>query len=356
MLERLELVDNRKKSTHNVRTESMTDQDRTIRDLSRAERDLVIRTFAHAIGAASALEKARASKSVMAPEDFVALLSLTEWPPTETTAIELAWLSKPIPEGECQELNGYSVFWASADDGFQIWIGRTPFRPSDKYAYLRNDEIMLAIIETYRVYLSPKHRRTHRLALLHWQIKRALLPVLVLLVAPAIMTGIFLEGQEWRLQNLSIVHFSPIMVYVVASIAGYFAGRPHAATPVRVIYCLSMLIGAAFLTLKLDDSSDIEIIDIIGIAASGAVGYWATMWKNWGLLWLTGREVMDERFRSTYTIMATWAVVAATGYGAFQVLKYAIKGAFSEGHISLFFLIAVIVFALGEFLRSQIEQ
>lgn len=334
----------------------MTHRGRTIRDLSRAERDLVIRTFAHAIGAASDWEKARASRAIVTPEDFVTQLSLKEWLSTETTAIELAWLSEPIPESEHQELNGYSVFWASEGNGFQIWIGRTPFRPSDKSAYLRNEEVLQAIIETYWIYITPQQRRTHRLAILRWRIQRALIPVLVFLVAPVIMTGIVLEGQEWRLQDLRIVDFSSTIAYSIASIAGYLAWKVYGATPMRVIYCLFILAGAAFLPLKFDGIGGTKAVNVLGIAASGLVGFWVTTWKNQRLLWLTWQEVFDDRFRSTYKITTTWAVVAVTGFGTFQVLRYAINGAFLEGNTFLFFLIAVILLALGEFLRAQIEQ
>ena len=77
----------------------------SIRELDRNARNAVIRVFATAIGASGTFAKAGVSGEVVDPETFSELLALREWPSPETTTIELAYLSQPIPGDEVQELN-----------------------------------------------------------------------------------------------------------------------------------------------------------------------------------------------------------------------------------------------------------
>ena len=112
----------------------MAERNRSIRDLNQNELDHVINKLVDAIGASTSLEKAGRTGSIMESEVVQAKLSLPQWPPPQSTPIELAWFSEPLGTSPHGTLNGHSVFWALTDDGFQVWIGRTPYKPESTEA------------------------------------------------------------------------------------------------------------------------------------------------------------------------------------------------------------------------------
>ena len=340
-------------NTTSIWIHHMTRGETSIHDLDQNARNAVIHIFATAIGASSAFAKAGVSGEVLDTETLAELLALRKWPSAETTAIELAWLSQPITSDEVQELDGYSVFWATADDGFQIWIGRTPFRPPDWSAYLRNADLLLAIVETYGFYVSHEQRRDHRRALLKWRTKRTLYPIALFLVAPVVMAMILLEGRDWEIERFALSDASLLVVYGVGTSLGYSLLRWGGPTVSPVVHIVLLLVGAAFLSIA---SEWIEGTELLGLSAACAAGFYVTIWKNRDLLSLSTREVADGRFQSAYAIAATWSVVTATVFGAFQVLAYAIDGAFVQGNVFLGFLIIVVVLAVAEFIRSQMAK
>ena len=257
----------------------------SIRELDPNVRSMVIRVFATAIGASSAFAKAGVSGGVLDLETFSELLALREWPSPETTTIELAYLSQPIPGDEVRELDGYSVFWATCDVGFQMWIGRTPLRPLDEKAYLRNEELLTAIVEAYGFYISHEHRRDHKHALLKWRAMRYWFPAALVLLAPVVMGIVSLAERGWSIEGLKLLDASPIGAYFFGAFVTYSL----------LIFGATVLLAIAFDRTALTQS--------LGLSISLAAGLYVTAWKNWDLLWPMTREMTGGRFWSFYTIL-----------------------------------------------------
>ncbi len=326
----------------------------SIRELDPNARNAVIRVFATAIGASNAFAKAGVSGSVLDPETFTELLALREWPSAKTTTIELAYLSQPIPSDVARELDGYSVFWATSGDGFEAWIGRTPRRPLDERAYLRNGELLAAIVEAYGFYVSDEHRRAWQRYRLKRHIMRYWFSVALLLLAPLVMGIVVLAQRGWRVEGFVLLDLSVIGSYLFGALVTYSLLRWGGLTIFKVGYVLLILGATAVLAIAFDRT---ELTQMLGLSASLAAGLYVTAWKNWDLLWLTAREIADGRFWSTYTIMATWAAVTSTTFGAYQVLTRAIDGTSLGGDPFLVVpFVVVAVLALGEYVRSQIAK
>ena len=329
----------------------MSERDIAVRDLSRDERDFVIRKLMDAIGASTSLNMIGGSASIMEPAEMVSLLSLSKWPLANATPIELAWLSRPLENGAFPALKGYSVFWCLAETGYEVWIGRSIYKPSSSTAYIRNEELLAAIYEAYGVYVSRKHRADHWFALRRWLLRRWAFLAAAFVVAPAMMMAMLLERLGGRVQDADLASLSPVIAYLVAVSISYGVGKLYGSKATWIIYGSFLIVGAAFVPLITGWE---ELGQLLGVGASLAVGLGATSFKHWDLLWLPGYEVVHGRFRTTYTITATWALVTATGFGAFKVLRYAIDGAFVDGHVFLVSVICIVILALAEFLRREI--
>jgi len=329
-------------------------QESSIRELNPDALNAVIRVFATAIGASDAFEQAGVSGSVLDIETFSELLALREWPSAKTTTIELAYLSQPILGDEVRELDGYSVFWATSDDGFELWIGRTPRRPLDERGYLRNGELVDAIVKAYGFYVSDEHRRAWK----HYRWKRRVVrywfPGVLLLLAPLVMGIVVLAQRGWSVEGFVWLDVSPIGAYLFGALGTYSLLKWGRSTIFKVGYVLLILGATAVLAIAFDRT---ELTQMLGLSASLAAGLFVTAWRNWDLLWLTAREIADGRFWSTYTILATWAGVTSTTFGAYQALTRAMDGTFLGGDPFLIVpVVVVVVLALAEYVRSQIAK
>ena len=326
----------------------------SIRELDRNARNAVIRVFATAIGASGTFAKAGVSGEVVDPETFSELLALREWPSSETTTIELAYLSQPIPGDEVRELDGYSVFWATCDDGFEMWISRSARRPSDESAYLRNAELVAAIVEAYGFYVSDEHRRDWKRALLKWRAMRYWLPWALLLLAPVVMGIVVLAQRGWSVEGFELLDSSPIGAYFFGACLTYCLLRRGRSTIFRVGYVLLIFGATAVLAIAFDRT---ELTQLLGLSMSLGAGLYVTAWKNWDLLWLNARELTRGRFWSTYVILVTWAGVASVTFSAYQALTRALDGTFLGGDPFLIVpVVVIVVLGLAEYVRSQIAE
>lgn len=329
-------------------------QEWSIRELDPTTRSAVIRVFAEAIGAASTLAEAGVAGEVVSLEAFRELLGLREWPSAEATMIELAYLSRPIPGDEVGELDGYSVFWATRDDGYEVWIGRSAVRPSDRKAYLRNKELLVAVVEAYGFYVSDGHRRDWTRYRLKRRVVRFWLPAAVWLLIPVIMGIVMVAERGWSVGDFELIDASLVGAYLFGSGVTYCLLRWGGSTPFRVGYVLVFFGANIFLAIAFDRT---ELTQSIGLFMSLVAGLYVTAWKNWDLLWLNGRDVLEGRFVSLYAILATWAGVASATFGAYQALTRAVDGTFLGGDPYLVVPVIVVgVLVLAEYVRSQIAK
>ena len=152
----------------------------SIRELTSVEREAVIRALTTAIGAEDAFERMVHAHGVIDAETVNVLLSLPDWPPPDSSPIELAWLSAPIQGPETSRIARYSVFRSLTHDGFAVWICRTPHKPTNEDAYLRNDEVAVAVAETYGFFFSSEDRHRHNVAKAKRHLRTVLVPLLIL--------------------------------------------------------------------------------------------------------------------------------------------------------------------------------
>ena len=326
----------------------------SISELDSNSRNEVIRVFATAIGVSSTFAEAGVSGAVVDPETFSELLALSEWPSAETTPIELAYFSQPIPGDVVRELDGYSVFWATSDDGFEMWIGRGPLRPLDGRAYLRNAEFLTAIVEAYGFYVSDEHRRDSRRWLLRRRVMRYWFPAALLLLAPVFMGIVVLAQRGWSVEDFKLLDVSPVGAYFFGAFATYCLRRWGRSTIFRVGYVLIIFGATAVLAIAFDRT---ELTQLLGLSTSLAAGLYVTAWKNWDLLWLNARDVVRGRFWSLYVILATWAGVTSVTFSAYQALTRTLDGTFLGGDPYLVVpVVVVVVLGLAEYVRSQIAK
>ncbi len=331
----------------------MAEHNRSIRDLNQNELDHVINKLVDAIGASTSLEKAGRTGSIMESEVVQAKLSLPQWPPPQSTPIELAWFSEPLGTSPHGTLNGHSVFWALTDDGFQVWIGRTPYKPSSASAYLQNEEVVEAIAKTFGFYLSGALRRDNKLTILRRRVRRAMIPFILLVFIPTALLAVLLTTEETYLKDLKFNDVSTIVAYVVAVTVGYIAWLVYGSIGLMVTYCLYLVVGSAFLPLKPGWETEADGLEIV---VPLIVGFWVTWWKHQDLIWMRGGQILNGRFRSTLTILATWSVATATAYGAHTLLRLSIDQAFGKGDVRLAFMIVIAAIALGELLRRELKR
>ena len=128
----------------------------SIREMTKAQRGAAIRALTDAIGASDVFEQMGRAGEVVGVDDINNLLTLSDWPSADSTSMELAWLSAPLQGSSNPKFDGYSVFWSLTHDGFAVWTGRTPDRPTNEKACLRNHEVATAIAEAYGFFSRPR--------------------------------------------------------------------------------------------------------------------------------------------------------------------------------------------------------
>ena len=330
----------------------MNQHDRSIRDLTPDERAFVMRTLTDVVGAAPTFRRFGRSGDVRSVEAIEDLLSLPQWPAPDRTPIELAWLSKPLENPTYGRLKGYAVFWGMIDDGFAVWVARTPQKLRDKSESLCNDEVASAIAAAYGFFLSREDRNRKRLIVLRRRFLSALIPVSLILVVPAIMLWILFVTQETRLQELSFGDVSTIAAYTFAACLGYISWLLYGRIGAWIVILVSYVVGAAFLPLKPGWEQEGEGLALV---IPFLVGVSVTWSKHRDLMMMTGREILDGRFRSSLTIIATWAFATATIFGAFELLRFAIDEVFVKGNTIRGIMIVIVAIALAEFLRRELR-
>ena len=128
----------------------MSGTDISINELDRAERRFTIQTFLRSVDADVALTELAGSKRRVPYEDVIRALNLRVWPNSETTDVELAWLSESLCCSKFPRLSAYSVFGSFVAD-VELWIGRAPRRPTERACFLAGGALVATIIRIYGI-------------------------------------------------------------------------------------------------------------------------------------------------------------------------------------------------------------
>ena len=304
--------------------------DISIRDLTPVELRSAIRALASAIGVVDALEQTARARKIVDTESVNALLSPSKWPSPDSRLLELAWLSAPVQIHDNSRIAGYSVFRSLTGDGFVIWVGRAPHRPSNKSAYLRDGEVAVAVAETYGIFLSREARRRHRMASALRYLRT--IPVLVLAMIPAVMLGLLLATPETTVENLGFWDLYTIVAYIVAAPIAYGCWKLYGPIASAAAVMVAYVVWAAILTLKPGWEQEGPGLALV---VPFCIAFYVVQFKHRDLLWstMTLKEQIKDRFRGLMTIIGTMAVVAAVVFGAYELLMLGVNEIAAKGEL-----------------------
>ena len=329
--------------------------DISIRELTRVELGVVIRAMASAIGTSDAFERMGHTGDIIDTDAFNVLLSVSEWPAPDSTPIELAWSSAPLLCGENPRIAGYSVFWSLTYNGFAVWIGQTADKPTDETACFRDHEVAAAVAETYGFFFSHKARRRHNAARTRRCLRTVLTPFLVLVMIPVGMFGIFLATEGTSVREWQFWEMYSIIAYAVAAPIVYACWKLYGPVASAVTLMVSYVVWGAVLPLKPGWEQEGPGLAIV---IPFFISFQVAQFKHRDLLMatMTWRAFLDGRFRGMMTIMGTMAVVMATVFGAYELLRLAVKEIAEKGDELRAATMMVVVVALIAFLVKQIQN
>jgi len=326
----------------------------SIHEMTKAQREAAIRAFADAIGASDVLEQMGRTGEVVGVDDINSLLALSNWPSAESTPMELAWLSAPLQSSGDPEIDGYSVFWSLTHDGFAVWTGRTPDRPTNEEACLRNHEVATAIAETYGFFLSPEARRDHRVSEVRRRLRTISAPLLWLLVVPSAMFGLLVATLDAPIQEWTFWDVYTLVFYSAASVVVYMTWKLYGTTASLALVMVAYAVWAAVLPLKPGSG---EAAKEYTLLVPLFVAFYVVWFKHRDILWatMTWQEFLDDKFKGLMTMAGTASVVAATVFGAYELLRLAVKEIVEKDDVLRAGAMVVVVAALLTFLLKELR-
>ena len=331
----------------------MSGADISISELNQAERRFVVRAFLRSVGADVALTELARSKRQVPYEDVLGALNLSVWPNSETTYVELAWLSEPLCSSKFPRLCAYSVFGSLSTD-VQLWIGKTPRKPVDGSFLLTGRVLLGAIIRIYQikvVELSHPNpivnfaKRNQRL-FIRWG-----LPLMYLV--GYLVYAYFRHG-------ISLDTLFPVSTGLVSFFYFRYGLRNLPPNTFFLITALLCFFGLPYLVYDPSEyvpfGADSEYPHLAGLVSSLALG--VCMWLTEALdnFEETWSEAFRNRFRSYRRGITLLSVTTVTGYTIFLVHAYAIHQIVVENNLLFIPLVLFGVIAFSDFLHRLLER
>ena len=331
----------------------MPGADISINELDQTERRFVVRAFLRSVGADVALTELAHSKRQVPYEDVLRALNLSAWPNSETTDVELAWLSEPLCSSQFPRLCTYSVFGSFSTD-VQLWIGNTPRKPVDESFLLTGRVLLGAIIRIYRIKVVELGHPNPivNFAKRNWR----LLPRWGLLL-------VFLLGYlvyAYFRRGFSLDSLLPVSTSLVSFFYFRYGLRNLPRNTFLLIAALLCFFGLPYLVYDPSEyvpfGADSEYPHLAGLSSSLALGM--CMWVTEALdnLEETLREAFRNRFRSSRRGITLLSVTTVTGYPVFLVHAYAIHQIFVENKLLFIPLVLLGVIAFSDFLHRLLER
>ena len=326
----------------------------SIREMTKVQRRAVIRALADGIGVSNVFEQMGRTGKVVGIGEINSLLTLSDWPSADSTPMELAWLSIPVPDSKDLTFDGYSIFWSLTHNGFAVWIGRTPDRPTSEKTCLSNDEVATAVAEAYGFFLSPQAKRDHRVSEIRRLLRTTFTPLLWLLVVPAIMFGILLATLDAPMREWGIWDVYTPVFYTAAAWVVYATWRLYRHTATIVMVMVAYAVWAAILPLKPGSEAAAREYAVL---VPFFVSFYVVQVKHRDILWreMARREYFSDKFKGMWTMAGTASVVAATVFGAYELLRLAVKEIVEKGDVLRAGAMVVIVVALFVFLSKELR-
>ena len=327
----------------------LSEPDRTFQDLSKKEREYVIKSFVERIGAPGVF--GGEPRKVVPIEQLIEALSVADWPDPITSPVELAWLSQPLDNVNFQGLKGYSIFWQRTDHAFEMWIRRRPERPRGINSVLANDKLLMEVLNVYRFYLSEETRTEHSKLMVKWRFKRVALIVVPHLLMLALFAVLLFDAQG----------ISPGAYYLPAYIGGaalsQYAAKKFGRMSFVVIFAALLLLFMLYLQFFSEDLPPLSILDILIIGPCLLIGFFASELRDpytiGDVLNLSGWARLRRLYEGS---IKTTSIVTVFTYGVFRLTEYAIINIGWDSSLMLLLLMPMAIVATAEFVRREIER
>ena len=333
----------------------MATTDLSINELTPKERHVVLRTLLRTIGADTSLEALAKSKEWVQAEKVLGTLNLPNWPTSQATPTELAWLSEPLPHHEFSRLRGYSVFWSFSSD-LEVWIGRTSHRPRDASSLLLGAALLGAIIHMYGFKLQG-HNRYNASVFLRKSLRGRIALYLFILLVPAVVIFTYLYFQY----GLTLRTYLPVLTFFVSFLYTRFALKYLPKDTFLLLWPLAIYFVSPYIFHNPSEyepfGSDVDYPHVTGISVSLVLATWVVMLKATpAQLMESWEEIIRNRFRYLREVLALISVVTVTGYTAYVLHTFVLYQVLVEGNMMFLFLIVFGVIALFEFLHRMLKR
>ena len=213
----------------------------------------------------------------------------------------------------------------------------------------------IALAEIYGLFLSPKARHSHHAAMTRRRLQAVLTPFLVLILIPASLFGLLLATQDTSVPELGFWEMYTIIAYAVAAPIVCACWKLYGRVASAAATMVSYVVWAAILPLKPGWEQGGPGL---AITVPFLISFYVAQFKHRDLLMATTtwREFFDDRLRGMMTIIGTMAMVMATVFGAYELLRLAVKKIAEKGDELRAVTMMVVVVALVTFLVKEIQN
>lgn len=333
----------------------MSGTDISINELDRAERRFTIQTFLRSVDADVALTELAGSKRRVPYEDVIRALNLRVWPNSETTDVELAWLSESLCCSKFPRLSAYSVFGSFVAD-VKLWIGRAPRRPTERACFLAGGALVATIIRIYGIKVVELD---HPNAMVNFA-KRNWRPIMFGWGLPWVYLLSYLVYTYFR-SGFSLATLLPVSMFLVSFLYFRYGLRYLSSNTFWLIVALAVFFGVPYFVYDPSEyvpfGSDSEYPHLAGFASSFVlgVGMWVTKELETG-----HQETLSEAFRSRFRTLrqgiTLLSVSTVAGYPVFLLHAYAIHQIVVENNYLFIALMVFGVIAFSDFLHRLLNR
>ncbi len=330
----------------------------TFKELTWAEKQFIITTFAEAVDAHACLKAMRDSKKWVEYSTVLKALNIHDWPNSKSSPVELAWCSASLHHSGYTRLGTYSVFWTQSLDNtsnrIELWIGRTPHRPVEESGLLGDVDLVWAVIQTYGIRVLEV-RKYYSIPNKVWRYRWLLLfrVVVPVVVACAMLTVGFLQ------LGFTILAFSAGITFLSTNVYGSILTRRWGPSGILFGYFVPLFFVSPYVTGLLNDDSltpaTADPVNTVGLFLALMLGVILALVRA-----IHEDETWDDlkrtRFRSSIRLFVFICVATTTGFGIHVGHSFALRQVVVEGNELFVLLIGCGVVTYYAFLVSLLRQ
>ena len=168
------------------------------------------------------------------------------------------------------------------------------------------------------------------------------------------MFGILLTTLGAPIQEWAFWDVYTLVFYVAASLTVYTTWKLYGSTASIALVMVAYAVWAAVLPLKPGSE---EAAREYAVLVPFLVSFHVVQLKHRDILWatMTWREFLDDKFKGMMTMAGTASIVAATVFGAYELLRLAVKEIVEKDDVLRAGAMVVVVAALLTFLLKELR-